>query len=156
MDQIMRRLDQIYSALEIPPERLRQELLDERDELLDQLCETYLSASPKQRAEIRQFFEGKQRPLMDLVDRVARAAFSIKGAEDVDRLRLGLAAAAINDARIDSRDLSLILSDLSKAAIGAGIDPRPHFQDVAEMSSRQRTGTYPGSMRTFLRLWSGV
>jgi hypothetical protein len=156
MDQIKPRLDEIYAALEIPSDRFRQDLLDERDGLLDQLCESFLSASPPQREEIREFFEGKRRPLKDLEDRAARAAFMIKSIQDVDRLRLGLAAAAINDARIDYRELSLILSGLSRAAIGAGIDPGPHFRDVAEMSSRKRTGTHPGSMRTFLLRFSDV
>ena len=156
MDPVFRRLDEIGAILDVPSGRFRRDLVDERDRLLDRLCEEYLAATARRRGAIRRYFEGKARLLIALEAGVARSAYRIKGLGDVDRLRLGLAAASINDARIDYRDLGFAIEHLARAATAAGIDARPHFRDVAELSSRKRTGTCPGSMRGFLRLWSEV
>lgn len=153
MDEILKRLDEIDAILATPPERLRQELLDERDTLLDQLCEVYLATTPRQRPKIRRFFERKERLLEALADRVARASYLVKGPGDVDRLRLGLVAMSINDARTDFRDLTSPLRRLIEGAARAGIDPKPHLLAVAEMSNRKGRGD--GSMCSWLRHLSG-
>ena len=48
MDGILRRLDEIDTTLEVPSDHFRGELLAERDDLLDQLGEFYLTATPRQ------------------------------------------------------------------------------------------------------------
>jgi hypothetical protein len=145
MDQILRRFDEINAELEVPSDHFRGELLAERDNLIDQLGGFYLNATPRQRGAIRRFVQGSRRLILAFEDRVTWYGFRIKTVEDVRHLRLGLAAASIIGGGADFRDFHSSLDSLSKAASRAGIDPRPHFQEVAALS---------GKRRSFLRPWS--
>jgi hypothetical protein len=145
MDTILRRLGEIHATLEVPSDHFRGELLAERDLLIDRLGEFYLTATPRQRGVIRRFVDGNVRFLMALEDRVSWHAYRIKTSEDVSHLRLGLAAASICGKGIDPRDFGPRIGHLSEAASRAGIDPRPHFHEVADLS---------GDGRSFLRRWS--
>jgi hypothetical protein len=50
-------------------------------------------------------------------------------------LRLGLAAVSIDDNGTDFRDTYVALGCLYIAAARCGMDPRPHFDEAAEISS---------------------
>ena len=139
MDRILQRLDEINTILDVPSDHFRGELLAEREGLIDGLGEFYLGATPRQRGAIRRFAEGSQRLVMALEDRVAWHAFRIKTVEDVRHLRLGLAAASICGGGIDPRDFGFRLGHLFRASSRAGIDPRPHFQEVASLSGKRRS-----------------
>ncbi len=154
MDALLNRLTEIQALLDEPASHLRQNLLDERDDLLGQLCEAYLTSTSAQRTAVRDFFGGKTPLLKALDDRVTKAAFMLKSEQDTTPLRLALAAASINDTRLDYRELALSLTSLWNAAIAAGLDPARHFRDIAEMSSKKRSGTFPRSMRQFLLQWT--
>jgi hypothetical protein len=82
---------------------------------------------------------------MAFEDRVTWHAYRIRTAEDINHLRLGLAAASIIGEGIDPRDFGFAVDHLSMAAARAGIDARPHFQEAAALS---------GKRRSFLRHWS--
>jgi hypothetical protein len=145
MDLILRRLDEINTTLEVPSDHFRGELLAERDNHIDQLGEFYRTATPRQRSVIRRFVKGNRRLIMAFEDRVTWHSYRIKSVEDVGHLRLGLAAASMIGGGIDFRDFGFSLDHLSKAGARAGIDPLPHFQEVANLS---------GKRRSFLRPWS--
>ena len=105
--------------------------------LLDQLCPIYLSAGPQQRAEIRSAVSDKEGIWSGLINYVYRAADRLQSSADREWLRLGLAAVSIEDCRIDFRDTVVALAELYVATEKAGIDPEPHFREVAELSSHQ-------------------
>ena len=114
-------------------------------EQLERLCERYLALDQPNRAAIRECIGsikgGIHLPTLiyvvpnALYGCVSGAAERIKSREDVKWLRMGLAAASIEDARMDSRDLLLGLSDLYLSAEEAGIDPKPYFQEIASISA---------------------
>jgi hypothetical protein len=145
MDAILKQHDEINSTLEVPSDHFRGELLAERDSLIDQLGEFYRTATPRRRGAIRRFVAGSRRLVMAFEDRVTWHAYRIKTGEDLGHLRQGLAAAAIIGEGLDFRDFGFALNRLSRAAVEAGIDPRPLFQEAANLSGRR------GS---FLRRWS--
>ena len=68
---------------------------------------------------------------------VYRTADGINAPSDIPLLRLGLAAMSIEDFSVDYRDSLLALAELCVRAERAGIDPRPVFDEIAEMSSAQ-------------------
>ena len=145
MDQILRRLDEINAALEVPSDHFRGELLAERDLLIDQLGGFYRTATPRQRGAIRRFVRGSRRLIMAFEDRVTWHAYRIRTVEDISHLHLGLAAASVIGEGIDARDFGFAADHLARAAARAGIDARPHFQEAA---------AYSGKRRSFLRHWS--
>ena len=145
MDRILRRLDEIGTALEVPSDHFRGELLAERDLLIDQLGGFYRTATPRRRGAIRRFVRGSRRLVMAFEDRATWHAYRIRMVEDIGHLRLGLAAAAIIGEGTDPRDFGFAVDHLSEAAARAGIDARPHFQEAAGLS---------GKRRSFLRHWS--
>jgi hypothetical protein len=108
----------------------------ELNELLDELCDLYLSADEDQRRVIRGFFPGQDRIRKYLHSYVGgRAAPHLADAGDVKWLRLGLAAASIVDQRVDYRDLLICLGALWLAAEEAGIAPARHFSAAARLSN---------------------
>src|ERR1044072_3807122 len=105
--------------------------------LLDQLCSIYLTASSQQRAEIRAAARDKEGIWSGLINYIYRAAERVQSSADKEWLRLGLAAASIEDCSIDFRDTLMALAELYVAAEKASIDPEPDFREVAELSSYQ-------------------
>lgn len=111
--------------------------------LLDQVCPIYLSASSQRRAEIRAAVSDKEGMWSGLINFVYRAVERLQSPADKEWLRLGLAAVSIEDQSMDIRDTFVALAELYVAAEKAGIDPKPYFSEVAELSSDQvpRGGT---------------
>ena len=62
-----------------------------------------------------------------------RVASSIESDDDAQRLKLGLAAAILQE-REDYRDIIVSLAFLHRAATQAGIDPDPHFLEVVSLA----------------------
>ncbi len=144
MDWILQRLGEINTTLEVPSDHFRGELLAERDGLIDQLGEFYLTATPRQHGAIRRFVKGNRRLIMAFEDRVTWHAYRIRTVEDIRHLCLGLAAASIIGEGLDFRDFFFALDHLARAASRVGIDPRPHFQEAANLAGK-------GRGRSFLR-----
>jgi hypothetical protein len=109
--------------------------LEEVYRLFDNLGGIYLEASVEERAQIRDLLGDKPNLLDAAQGYVERAAQLLEQSRDARWLRLGLAAASIEDRRADYRDTLAALSDLYVAAKRAGITPRPYFQAVAEISN---------------------
>lgn len=115
---------------------------------LDQLCDSYLQATPEQREAIRRAFDGRPGLLNALMGHVHRATRRIQSAEDTRWLLIGLAATSIEDKRMDFRDTYVALGELYLAAARAGIDPDPHIKSVAAISSQKTDDGQ--SMRAFI------
>ncbi len=92
------------------------------------LCQTYLDASPRQRARICDAVSDKKGVLNRLLGFVYKSSEHLRATQDGHWLRIGLAAAAIQGGRLDERDFLLALAELWMAAEAAGIDPRPEFE----------------------------
>jgi len=120
---------------------------EEQQSLLRRLCEFYLQATPDERARIRTAVSAQQGVPNRLLGYVYEAARQLRATADRQWLRLGLAAASIEDCRFDYRDFLLAVSELYVAAEETGIHPRATFQKVARMSSTQtpRGGMTPVS-----------
>jgi hypothetical protein len=123
---------------------------DDRDySKYDALCALYLEATSKQRSLLLDFLArrdmlpwhewiGKlkltpyEELLGDLTVYMGWDSKRIKSSSDVYPLRLGLAAAAIIGEGLDHFDVAVSLAFLYFAAKGAGIEPVPHFKEIAE------------------------
>ena len=103
--------------------------------LFDQLCPYYLEAMPQERTEIRAAASDKAGVLSALLGYVYTSASRLQSSADREWLRKGLAAASIENCSVDYRDVLLALAELYVAAEKVGIDPKPHFAAVAELSS---------------------
>ena len=103
--------------------------------LLDQLCNAYLTASSQEREQIRNAVSNKEGVLSVLVSRIRKAADDLRASGNQEDLLEGLAAASIENGQTDFRDLLVALAELYVAAEEVGIDPKPHFQTVARVSS---------------------
>jgi hypothetical protein len=113
--------------------------------LFDQLCPYYLEATPQERTEIRAATSDKAGVLSALLGYIHTSASRLQSSADGEWLRKGLAAASIENCSVDYRDVLLALAELYVAAENAGIDPKPHFAAVAELSSSDtpQGGTTP-------------
>lgn len=124
----------------------------ELHEVIDDLCALYLSASEKQRAEMRNLVAELPRNLgVQFLNHSGWATNRLLSTNDVVYVRRALAAVSLDDNRMDFRDTFTALGGLYLAASSLGINCAHDFVEVAELSSRQR-GLWPspGSMRDFL------
>lgn len=124
----------------------------ELHQLIDDLCALYLSASEEQRAQIRNLAaEPPSTVGNQLLSQIGWAGEQARSFKDAEWVRRGLAAASIEDNRLDYRDMFRALGGLYLAAESVGIHCSPYFQEAAELSSQEQ-GLFPsvGSMRTFL------
>ena len=124
----------------------------ELHQLIDDLCVLYLSASEKNRAQIRNLAAGLPRTIEgQMLNHIGWASNRVLSSNDGEWVRRGLAAASIDDNRTDFRDTLNALGDLYLTASRVGIDCSRYFQEAAELSSTQH-GILPSlsSMRDFL------
>lgn len=128
--------------------------LDELHQTTDELCVLYLSAASEEREQIRNLAAEPSRVInYHLLNHIGWAGKQMSTSADGEWVRRGLAAASIEDNRLDARDTFTALGGLYLAASSAGIDCSHYFQEVAELSSTQPV--YPkipwiGCMRDFL------
>jgi sugar lactone lactonase YvrE len=137
IEELGPRIAEWEQLLEDHRQSRNEPLLDTVASGFDELCDFYLQTSPEQREAVRQALDGKRHLLNALLGHIYRAAGRIESVEDTKWLRIGLAAASIEDRRTDFRDLYVALGALCLAAARAGIDPWPHFRAVVRMSSRE-------------------
>lgn len=126
------------------------------------VLETYESVSPEDRqylrSAVRANSEAKNQLLCDDVLKIGEGPFFIDhtdGVEGVDVqqwLREVLCVISITDGFDDSRDTMTFLPHLWKQAEEAGIDPSPHFQHYAEISSEIREHTICGPTKLLLQM----
>jgi hypothetical protein len=125
----------------------------EREELkYGALCALYLEATAEQRRQLPHMVAPEEtEPYFyrfgHLIGYMRLVSERISTPNDFYPLRLGLAAAAILEERLDFRDVIVSLAFLYQAAKVAGIDPAPHFKEMGDMA-RPETARF---MRGFLR-----
>ena len=119
---------------------------------IETVCRIYLEGTDDQRARIRAILSGRRNLMSHFCGYPSVAAGEIRTPQDIEPLRIGLAAVSIENSSLDVRDLILSLETLYEAAVDAGIDPKPHFQDVAAISSTEPSeGGFSGTtMRDLL------
>src|ERR1700685_1098193 len=128
--------------------------LDELHQTTDELCVLYLGVTSEQREQIRSLVVEPSRVInYHLFNHIGWVAKQVWASRDGEWVRRGLAAASIEDNRLEPRDMFAALGGLYVAASSASIDCSHYFQEVAELSSAEPL--YPkflwvGSMRTFL------
>jgi len=109
------------------------------------LAQFYLQCDSKQRQLIRDHFKGQNDLLWAMTFYVRRVAKLIKSKDDTQWLRLGLAAAAIQDGRADFRDLVMSLTVLRYGAKRVGIDPYPFVEAAIEIAGQPSHDAYQWS-----------
>jgi hypothetical protein len=122
----------------------REHLLD----FFDELCQTYVSAEPVQRSEIRKAVAANECIRDSLFhDPGARVGFGpyldeIGRRAEADNdytafLRSALLVISLTDGFGDSRETLLWLADLWRAMEEKGIDPTRHYREIGEISSKE-------------------
>lgn len=128
--------------------------LEELHQTTDELCVLYLSVTSEQREQIRNLAADPSQVINHhLFNHIGWSGKQVSPSADGEWVRRGLAAASIENNRLDARDMFTSLGGLYLAATSAGIDCSDYFQEVAELSSAQ--SVYPkirwmGCMRDFL------
>jgi hypothetical protein len=112
---------------------------------IEALCDTYLAGSPEVRRCVRDFVERPQSFHNNLLGYVFRMASALRRDPNPRWIRLAIAAAAIEDARLDYRDLIVSLIVLRWAAEHMGFDTRAEFVAVAALAT-ERTGNLIGGI----------
>ncbi|MEO6457850.1 MAG: hypothetical protein ABIO92_06200 [Chloroflexia bacterium] len=130
--------------------------------IYDDLCLLYLDANSKQRQQLPvmvappESSEGEYRLAYLTYEYMRWVSQRIRTPEDVQVLRLGLAAAAIVEESIDFRDALVSLAFLHHAATEAGINPKPYFKEVADMARPETRGFIRGFLARSKREIKGL
>jgi hypothetical protein len=120
-------------------------------ELLDQVCDHYLECGPEEREALRLHLGMRRDALQEMLNHIGWASSHVASAQDHVSVLRGLAAASLQDHRLDFRDVYVALGDLYLTAVRAGIEASLCFQDVAAMSNPQPGRmAHLGAMREFL------
>jgi len=121
---------------------------------LDLACRLYLQGEEALRREIRRSFNEWTSVRGHVLTKAWSFADKLADTCDDRWLRLGLAAVSIDDNGTDFRDSYVALGDLYIGAVRCGMDPRPYFDEAAEIYSGVSNieGT---SMRDFLLRFEG-
>jgi hypothetical protein len=103
---------------------------------LDEVCEVYLESDPQRCAVIRGLVHRHEirRLLGEYIGHASQVLAQGGRPEWLDR---ALAAASIDDQRVDYRDWLMSLGDIYLSARTHGIDPAPAFKRVAEISNAE-------------------
>ena len=107
---------------------------------LDDLADTYLAVGSELRAEIRVLVGERRAVLGTMYDYIGHTVRFLHETGARVWLRRGLAGAAIEDARVDFRDLYLALGDLYLEARRAGLEPASEFRAVGALASKEPAG----------------
>jgi hypothetical protein len=118
-----------------------RKLTEEQTQWLDALCRFYLVCSPRERAEINRRVESKISFLFFLYGNTA--AVEAVRETNAEKVKLGLAALAIENGVFDWRDSLFVLVKLYHSAKKINLDPVAAFRQIAEIAG-------PESARFFL------
>jgi hypothetical protein len=119
-------------------QRARYDPQPEIEGIFDRMCSEYLSATPQEREQCRSLIRERETILAYLLGYVHSAAKRVSTTKEIEDLRRGLAAASIEDCTCDYRDFLMALASLWVAAERVGIDPQPHFREMASLSSEKQ------------------
>jgi hypothetical protein len=119
--------------------------LQEASALIEELCRYYLEpkgaeSQVRERALIRARV-GQADEIFNLLwNWIETSTGLIRSDQDGERLRLTLAAIAIDDFRVDVEILRRALGRIWASALRAGLDPRAALQEIAAISNRGTAG----------------
>ncbi len=101
---------------------------------MTEISQTYLGADAELQGRMRQVFDlgGGGWYVLAYIKEMAN---TIKSAADMDCLTNALAAASLGGDKVEDRELDSYLQYLYSKARAVGLDPGPHFLQVAEFSS---------------------
>lgn len=102
--------------------------MQEHEQFFNDLCQIYLDAPSRERWLIRDAVADKKGILNCLLGYVYESAKRVRATRNRRWLRIGLAAAAIQQGGYDPRDFLLALAELYVTAEEVGIDPKPEFE----------------------------
>ena len=105
------------------------------------ICQCYVRASRRQRAEMRHAVRDKLGLQNQLIAYLNRAAEQVQATSDAMWLRTGAAAAAMQSGQMDQRDFLWALARLYLAAEAAGLDPASTFEALG--------GAIPADFHTY-------
>lgn len=127
------------------------EIEEEAFEVLERVSDFYLNASPEERVHVRKMMHEHEALHFQLFGFLYRATQMVEASESIMWLRLGLAAASIEDIEEDPRETYGRLGQLFRAAARVGIDPIPYFAEVGALSSPEVRSIANESMQDLLR-----
>ena len=118
---------------------------------LEEVSGIYLAAGDALRAEIRAFFHSSKVIRVWLLNLARSLTDRGEAGGGEPEFLLALAAMSIENNHSDYRDTFVLLGRLYHRALRIGIDPRPLFDQAAQLSSGERDFEYNhSSMREFL------
>lgn len=122
----------------------------EFDPMFDELCAAYLEAPSKECEQVRQVIATNRILQAAFLGHAIRALRNIQTSGDLNWLRLGLAAASIDNEGEDDRDTLLVLAELYVRGEQAGLQPNDEFKQMAERSDTAKPRGGMTSMRDIL------
>jgi hypothetical protein len=116
--------------------------LDDLRPIINEVCSVYITATAYQRAAIRNSVDNLEYVLFAIYDHPSYVAQFISSEHDLEWLRIGLAAALIENyrRRMDAMSRWEDLLELYLKAEKIGIDPRPYFESLGTATE---TGNHP-------------
>ena len=113
---------------------------DEVAAFFDELCDAFVEAPIAERSKMRAAIGASRALLEPLWQYAARSADLVAGPDAAVRLRRGVSAVAIDDARADIEDVRSVLGRLWIAGQRAGLDAAAVFAAVAAVANRGAGG----------------
>jgi hypothetical protein len=122
----------------------------ELEAAFDELCEAYSQAPPDECEQVRQVISTNRILQAAFLGHAIRASRNIQTSADLNWLRLGLAAASIENERGDYRDTLLVLAELYVRGEQTGMEPGKEFKQMAGHSDSAKPRGGITSMRELL------
>jgi hypothetical protein len=108
-------------------------------QLSKQLCSAYLNCDSDERAEIRDFVAQRECLRVCLCRYARHLIPQINSSEAIHTLRIALAALSIENCSFDFRDTLTTIADLHVSAEQVGIDAKPIFEAIGQLSTATLT-----------------
>ncbi|HET6883947.1 MAG TPA: hypothetical protein VFI31_27585 [Pirellulales bacterium] len=118
---------------------------------LECLCTSYLQCGSATRAEVRAFVAQRESLCTFVLSYAIGLTAQVTSVDDTSKLILALAAMSIENCGCDYRDTLTTLADLYVGAEEIGIDPKPVFEAIAELSTDSPTSGGCESLMEILR-----
>ena len=151
MDQFDQLINRIYRFQD--SHKSMSDIKDKIYKFLDQNYDIYLKSDPEEREEIREFvrkhYTSSESPNMlnlFLIGYIQTAAKNIQSTGDKTWLLRGLVVSAIENSLRDQRDNTFSLAYLYVMAEERSLNPKPEFQEIAEISSKELSSAGTMSM----------
>ncbi|HEV8486666.1 MAG TPA: hypothetical protein VGV87_24180 [Blastocatellia bacterium] len=110
----------------------------EESAFYEEVCLVLLNGTAKERDQLRALVSSKPGVQACLRSYASDSVRRLQLSNNIQLLRIALAALSIDNCSSDYRDVLTALAEIYVAAEKVGIDPEPHFKYVASLSSNQR------------------